>query len=94
HCDSIGDAAKMLSDVFTQFDSKFILPWLEIYHRPFLVMVFALMLQFLPLKFYQSVYTQWNRLPVWAMSICFCFAVLLFYQFASMESLPFKYIEF
>ncbi|MFM7814650.1 MAG: hypothetical protein ACKO66_09050, partial [Flavobacteriales bacterium] len=63
-------------------------------HRPFLVMVFALMLQFLPLKFYQAVYTQWNRLPVWAMSICFCFAVLLFYQFASMESLPFKYIEF
>lgn len=93
-CETVTDAGKMLSDIFTQFESKFIFPWIEIYHKPFLVMLIALLLQFAPIRFYAGMYKQWQRLPVWGMSVCFCIAILVFYQFASMEALPFKYIEF
>jgi hypothetical protein len=94
HCETVTDAGKILSDIFTQFEPKFIFPWIEIYHKPFLVMLIALLLQFAPIRLYAAMYKQWQRLPVWGMSVCFCIAILVFYQFASMEALPFKYIEF
>ena len=94
HCPDFTSTISFAAAIFTRFNPALILPWLEIYYQPFLVLLLGLILQFLPLSFYRSCLNLWQKLPVFFMSLIVCLIILLLYQMSSLESIPFRYIEF
>ncbi len=68
--------------------------WFQMYHMPFLVMTLALLLQYLPLSFYEKLKNVWLKLPMLLHALLFALLVFLLFQISSIESLPFRYIEY
>lgn len=94
HCPDIFSAISFLTSMFTGFDVALLIPWLEIYYQPFLVLLLGLILQYLPISFYGSCLKFWQKIPVFFMSLIVCIVLLLLYQMSSLEAIPFKYIQF
>jgi D-alanyl-lipoteichoic acid acyltransferase DltB (MBOAT superfamily) len=81
---------KMFVDVDFGLFSK----WLSIYYTPFTIMIVALILQYLPISWYSFLYKHYNKLPLFIVSTLFGILLIVLYQIASEDSLPFIYIEF
>lgn len=68
--------------------------WLSIYQWPFIVMVSALFLQFLPLRFYDFLLKLFHAIPWFFKALLLAILFIVLYQFYSMDAMPFIYIVF
>ena len=82
------------SRIFTSTDFSLFPKWFSIYKTPFFIMTGALALQYLPLNWYSKMSSWFGRLPVFLIALFFTLLIILLYQIASKEALPFIYIEF
>jgi D-alanyl-lipoteichoic acid acyltransferase DltB (MBOAT superfamily) len=80
--------------MFVNIDFGLFPKWLSIYYRPFTIMLIALGLQYLPLSWYSFLYKYYNKLPLFIVSTLLGILMIVLYQIASEDSLPFIYIEF
>lgn len=80
--------------MFFYLDFSLFPKWLSIYSTPFTIMLIALILQYLPLSWYSFLYKYYNKLPLIIVSILFVILLVILFQIASEDSLPFTYIEF
>ena len=91
---SLEFAIDFYNRIFTKIDFSLFSKWLAIYYLPFTIMLAALILQFLPLKFYSFVYKVYSKLPIMVIALFFAVLIILLYQIALSDSVPFIYMEF
>lgn len=87
-------ALAFVNFAFGQTDFSMFTQWFDIYRWPFIVMLSALFLQFLPLAFYNFLFRVYNAFPWFVKSLLFAVLVIVLYQFYSMDAMPFIYIVF
>lgn len=87
-------AIDFYSRIFSKIDFSIFPKWLDIFYLPFTIMMAALLLQFLPLRFYAFIYKMYSKLPVILIAILFGLLIILLYQVALSDAVPFIYMEF
>jgi alginate O-acetyltransferase complex protein AlgI len=94
NCSTLDRALDYYRHMFSGFNEALIPKWFQLYYLPFIVMMSALVLQYFPLSFYDSLYRIWARIPAWIMAFLFAALVLFLYQLSYLESIPFNYIAY
>ncbi|PLW92119.1 MAG: hypothetical protein C0592_12410 [Marinilabiliales bacterium] len=91
---TFGDALDFWKKMFSEVDFGMFSKWFGIYSAPFLIMIIALILQWLPNKMYTAIFNffkSWH----WAIkALAFAVLVIILYQLYILEAMPFIYIQF
>lgn len=92
--ESVGKAAEMFGKIFTSMNFQVAGFWLQNYLSVFILMVTALVLQYLPLEWDKRVELQFGRLH-WTLKTATLFVlIIMIYQAVSSAPLPFLYSEY
>lgn len=94
NCASLDKAFDYYRLMFSGLNAIYIPKWFALYYLPFSVMLSALVLQYLPLRFYDFLFQNWARIPAWLMALTFAVLVLFLYQLSYLEAIPFNYIAY
>lgn len=86
--------ADYFEKMFSGLDFSLFSKWVGIYCLPFTIMVTALVLQYLPVKWYSKGFALFSKLPIIIVALLFCLLIIILYQIASEDALPFVYIDF
>ncbi len=91
---SISNAFEMYERIVTHLNLNVISSWSRIYFYPLLVMVFAYLLHYTPMKWNQVLTLNFIKLHWTIKAIILFFVIIFIYQIYSSDSLPFVYLEF
>ena len=91
---TFGNAIDFWKKMFTDIDVGLLSKWIGIYTTPFLVMVIALILQFLPIKMYTNIFNFFKKWHWTLKALAFAILVIVLYQLYILEAMPFIYIQF
>jgi alginate O-acetyltransferase complex protein AlgI len=87
-------AWKVYTLIFTKLDFSVASQWVVLYWKPFSILLLALVLHYLPMKWYTWTMSQFVRMN-WMLKAVVVFAgILLIYQAFSSDAQPFIYLEF
>lgn len=84
----------MLNKIFTSLDFTLAIQWMTLYIIPFALMLFALVLHYTPMKWYNSLTRIYSRMHWSLKAITASIAIIIIYQSYSSEAQPFIYLDF
>lgn len=84
----------MLNGIFTSLDFSLAIQWMGLYIIPFLLMIFALILHFTPMKWYDAIVLKFAGMHWIFKGIVAAIAIIIIYQSYSAEAQPFIYLDF
>ena len=92
--ESLSTAWLMISGIFTRLDFSLTLPWMELYLRPFLIMLLGLALHSIPMQWEDKAGGVFARIHWFPKALLIALAIIIIYQSFSSEAQPFIYLEF
>lgn len=92
--DSVAKAGEMFRKIFTSLNFDIALPWLLNYTSVFVLMVIALVLQYLPLQWDKKVELTFGKLHWSIKTVTLALLILVIYQAMSSAPQPFLYLEY
>lgn len=87
-------ALEMYRGIFTRFNSGIFSYWMEGYHKPFMIILLAAILHYIPESWTNIVQTQFIKLAWPAKAIIITGSIILVFQTLSADQVPFQYLEF
>ena len=87
-------ARVVYSKIFNNLDFSLAKDWVRLYSMPFMVMVLAYILHYLPMSWNNYLTSRYTKLNWVFKTMIFVFAILFIYQAYSSEAMPFVYLEF
>ncbi len=84
----------MLNKIFTSLDFSLSVQWMTLYILPFAIMLFAMILHYTPMKWYDSAVRFYSRMHWSLKAITASIAIIIIYQSYSSEAQPFIYLDF
>lgn len=88
------EAVEFWKKMFTEVDFGMFSKWVGIYSTPFIIMIVALFLQYLPIKLYQKTFDFFKKWHWTLKALAFAILVIVLYQLYILEAMPFIYIQF
>ncbi len=90
----LNTAGVVYSKILNNLDFSLAKEWMKLYSLPFIVMIIAYVLHYLPMSWNNFLSNRYIKLN-WAFkTLIFVLAVILIYQAYSSEAMPFVYLEF
>jgi len=91
---NLDSAFQVYSKIFTSLNFSVAGQWVMLYYKPFAVFVFAFVLHYLPLGWFDRMINAYSNLH-WSLKACLFFiGVLIVFQAYSSDTQPFIYLEF
>lgn len=87
-------AGKVYSLIFTKLDFSVAIQWIQLYYKPFIILVLAFILHYSPMKLNSFITQKFVKFDWLLKSIIIFLAVLIIYQAFNSEAQPFIYLEF
>lgn len=91
---SISFSIDYYQQMVSTFNPELLMNWMEIYYMPFTIMLVALVLQFLPLSVYSKFHGFILKTNVTITAAIFVIVLILLFQLASLDAMPFLYIVY
>jgi alginate O-acetyltransferase complex protein AlgI len=92
--ESLTAAMKIYKLVFTHFDISVAGQWAQMYSRPLIILVLALLLHYTPMKWNEFVTRRFSGMHWSVKALLVCTAIIIIYQAYSSDTQPFIYLEY